>query len=75
MRPTLHTPRAYTALGIPVRVSSYSADSGPGSVEFNLGTSNADALTIVVLGQTDIAELEGVAGSIIARWLAGNPGG
>jgi hypothetical protein len=56
-----------TIAGIPVRVTAYSEDLGPGSVEFNLGTSNADAQTIAVIGNSGQADLESVAASIIKR--------
>lgn len=58
--------------GIPVLVYPHDK-SGPGSVEFNLGTANSDALTIAVIGNMDTADLETVAESIIAQWGADHP--
>lgn len=59
-----------TVAGIPVRITAYDKQLGPGSVEFNLGTSNADAQTIAVIGNVSEQELEDVAASIIQKWSA-----
>jgi hypothetical protein len=59
--------------GIPVRITAYDKDLGPGSVEFNIGTSNADAQTIAVIGNVSVPELESVALSIIKLWSADHP--
>jgi hypothetical protein len=57
--------------GVPVRLMSYeSGADSPGWVEFNIGTSNADALDITVLGKLSSTDLESVSRSIIDQWLA-----
>jgi len=59
--------------GTPVRMMAYeSGAESPGWVEFNLGTSNADALDITVLGKLNSSDLESVSRSIIDQWLAAN---
>jgi len=58
---------------IPVRIESSTSGPAPSSVEFNLGTRNADALTVVVIGRADIDALSDVSSSIIQAWLAVNP--
>jgi hypothetical protein len=56
-----------TVAGVPARILPTSGDGGPGSIEFNLGTSNEDALTIVVMGRLDTPSLQDVAASIISQ--------
>ncbi|HTG46388.1 MAG TPA: hypothetical protein VK646_01875 [Actinomycetota bacterium] len=57
---------------IPVR-SEKGNGSSPGWVEVNLGTTNADALDISVIGTVPLSDLYDVAGSIIEQWLADHP--
>lgn len=60
--------------GVPVRITAFDKLAGPGSIEFNLGTSNADAQTIAVIGNLSKRELEEVASSIIEQWSTDHPG-
>ncbi len=61
-----------TIEGIPV-LTEAAGDTGSGWIEFNLGTENADALTIAVIGNRDASDLESVAESIIKQWIADHP--
>jgi hypothetical protein len=56
--------------GIPVRVifRNFRGQDNPGSVKFELGTSNEDAITVTVQGRHSTSDLESVASSIIAQW-------
>ena len=40
----------------------------PGSIEMDLGTSNADAVTVTVFGRFSFGELDDVATSIVSQW-------
>lgn len=62
-----------TVAGVPVLLTAYDEQAVPGSVEFNLGSSNADAQTIAVIGNLSVPELEDVARSIIQQWSADHP--
>ena len=59
--------------GLPVLIESDGKRAGPSSIEFNLGTENADALTIAVIGNYESTELLPVAASIISQWAADHP--
>ena len=62
--------------GIPVREipTNVGGQGNPASVEFQLGNSSADAMTVTVLGRQPLSSLEGVASSIIGSWQASNAG-
>jgi len=62
-----------TVAGVPVLLTAYDKQAGPGSVAFNLGSSNEDAQTIAVIGKLSAPELEDVARSIIQQWSADHP--
>jgi hypothetical protein len=58
--------------GIPVLM--YPQDEGgPGSIEFHLRTANSNAVTIAVIGNKDLSDLEAVSESIVGQWLNANP--
>ena len=64
-----------TLLGVPVETTTqdYLGQGNPGSVEFQLGSSNSTAVTVVVYGRYDLTSLETVSSSIISQWQNANP--
>lgn len=67
--------------GVPVLVipqdiensANPTGEHNPGSIEFQLGTANSNAITVRVQSRLSTSDLESVASSIISQWEQANP--